>query len=183
VRSARCEQRRTAAQAACAALAAVRACLGPAVCPRRRPRRRLRVARRRRRQLGRPVVVAWRAGDAALCRWRGPDLGPTWVSRAAAGASSFRRPGRAGGVRASARRPGDLLPLLFFPRVFGGRSFCSDTAGSLPALARPSRSLLGALGSPRWWLTCSSSSTSCLLQLLYVPLPVSVLSGCAALPG
>jgi hypothetical protein len=41
-----------------------------------------------------------------------------------------------------------------------------DVSGCLPALSRPPRSLLGAQGSPQWWSTCSSSSTSYLLRLL-----------------
>jgi hypothetical protein len=66
------------------------------------------------------------------------------------------------------RRPGGLDPSLSLHLPEGQRwlELCSDTAGYLPALSRPPRSLLGALGSPRWWSTCSSSSTSYLLRLL-----------------
>jgi hypothetical protein len=142
-----------------------------------------------------PTFVLRAAAEASFFSWRGAvaggaraataalaalgalatartDLGPIWNKAVAEATcrSSWH------GVTAScwwvcspfvAGQAGSLpRSRSIFSRVNGGRSFSSETAGYLPALVRPPRSLLGALVSPRWWSTCSSLSTSCLLRLL-----------------
>jgi hypothetical protein len=126
------------------------------------------------------------AAEVPFSSWRGAVVSgarAAAVAMAALGALATARTnlghGRGRGVMAPPgavsqlqlpvrRSPGRLAPSLSLHLPEGQRwpELCSDTAGYLPALSRPPRSLLGALGSPWWWSTCSSSSTSYLLRLL-----------------
>jgi hypothetical protein len=141
---------------------------------------------------------------AAMRHWRqgGPDLarlGPAWVLQAvvtaylflarswrvcAVGASSWRVTSAqvagllVGGTRV---RAGRGLTSSFFPRVSGSQRSCSGAAvylycfgGTISVLSWRAVVLL------RRWLTCSSSSTSCLMRWLQL---VSFLRGCGFLPG
>jgi hypothetical protein len=138
----------------------------------------------------RPHRGILRAVARAMRHWRqgGPDLarlGPSWVLQAmvaaylflarswcvcAVGASSWRVMAAqvhgllVGGARV---RAGRGLTSSFFPRVSGSRRSCSGAAvylycfgGTISVLSWRAMVLL------RRWLTCSSSSTSCLMRLL-----------------
>jgi hypothetical protein len=127
---------------------------------------------------------------AAMRYWRqgGPDLawlGPTWVLQTvvaaylflarswrvcAVGASSWRVTAAqvAGLLVGGARvRAGRDLTSSFFPRVSGSQRSCSGAAVYLYCFGRTISVLSWrAVVLLRRWLTCSSSSTSCLMWWL-----------------